>query len=165
MNAKYTFLTDKLQTMKTLTTILLLVAAISATAQVQLDKPLQLTGSGLDARIEGIDTAVAPGDAVPLKMLEAAFQTNSYLYGGQATTGAAGEYLVSIPGVTSIEEGGAVYFRAVPGSTGIPTSLTINGVNYPIVDYSSGTPFQVDIIPGKIYQMIFDGANWQPIGI
>lgn len=130
-----------------------------ALAQVQLDKPLQLTGSGLDARVMGIDTAVLSTDAVNLGMLQSAVAR----YG--EATGSNGTFIISLwPWSTPIA-GTMVSFRANHTHTAAEsnTTLVINGISYDVIyNFITQNPSAMRSIDvGSIVTVIYNGTEFQ----
>lgn len=143
-------------TMKTLTLILLPFLAFG---QVQIDKSLELTGSGLDARVMGIDTAVNGTDAVNLNMLRSAVAHYA------VASGSGGVYNISLFGNYSPIEGSIVSFRANHTHTATEnnTTLIINGVAYPIIfNLLSQTANALKVIDiGSVVTVVYNGSEFQ----
>src|SRR5690348_13214002 len=102
--------------------LILITASFYASAQVQMDKPLQFTGSGTDAKISGIQDVSASNDAVNVQ----AIQQNSLIYANDA--GSANAYAVNLsPAVGSYTAGMVVNFKAANANTGAST-INVNGL-------------------------------------
>lgn len=128
-----------------------------ASAQVQIDKPLQMTGgSSADRRLTNIGDPVAAGDAVNVKSI----QDGSLIFGIASGTG--GNYEVSLtPGPVSYTEGMTVVFKANHANGGAATlkvgSLAaMNIKKSATVDLVAG-----DIANNQIVTVVYDGSNFQ----
>jgi hypothetical protein len=128
-------------------------------AQVDVDKPIRLTGSASDARVEGIQSIEAPEDAVNARSVQRnalVFEANA---GGMdnaysATLSPAPEAL--IPGMT-------VIFKAGLANTGAAT-LDVNGLGeMPIRKNVSDALAADDIKAGQVISVIYDGEAFQLI--
>lgn len=127
-----------------------------AIAQVQLDKPLQLTGSGADAKVSGIKNVSASQDAVSAEVA----QSNSLNYA--AATGAANAYAVTLaPGITSLTTGQIVTFRANLANTGAAT-LNVNGLGAAAIRKNGDAALAAnDIKANQIVTVVYDGTAFQ----
>jgi hypothetical protein len=142
--------------MKTLLSLLFVCLVCMAFAQVELDKPLQLTGTGQDARISGIKAITDPEDAASAVSI----QHNSVSYAPAA--GSVNAYSVDLaPAITGYAVGLTVHFKSNNQNTG-PCSLNVNGQGaLPIrknfnVDLAAG-----DIRNGQLVSVMFDGTQFQ----
>lgn len=132
---------------------------LAVSAQVQIDKPLELTGSGLDARVMGIQSAVNGTDAVNLNMLRSA--SNQYA----EATGSGGVFSISLFGTFQPIGGTIVSFRSNHTHTATEnnTSLVINGISYPVIFNLLSQPANslkvIDI--GSVVTVIYNGSEFQ----
>lgn len=144
--------------MKNLLLFVLLLPSV-AFGQVQINKPLELTGSGMDARVMGIDTAVVGTDAVNLNMLRSAVAQ----YG--VATGTGGVYSINLFGGFQPIEGGIVSFKSnhTHTATESNTTLVINGTPYPIIyNLLSQTGNALKVIDiGSVVTVIYNGSEFQ----
>ena len=140
--------------------LVLSVNSISTTAQVtkQIHGRIELTQSGNDARITGIDSVGLPNDAVNVL----AVQQGRLIFA--ADTGTTGNYFVNLnPAVSSLQPGTIINFKANSSNT-TATNLTVNGLGpYPIKKYVDMDLQTDDIRAGQMVSVIFDGVNFQMI--
>src|ERR1700679_2022909 len=86
---------------------------IQVDAQLQVDHPIQLTGSGTNAKVTGIQSVTNPNDATNVSSL----QGGSFVYA--EASGASNNFLLNIsPAITSYQEGMLFSFKS---------NQTING--------------------------------------
>jgi len=133
---------------------LLLIAPVFA--QVEVDKRLDLTGTGPDARITGIEEIIAPGDAVNA----ASIQGNRLAY--SASTGTSGNYSISLnPAPVAYEEGMVIYFKANHTSGGL-ASVNVNGLGAkPLHETPSLQLTCGQIEEDAIIAAVYDGTRFQ----
>ena len=124
------------------------------TAQVQIDKSIQLSGSGANARIEGIKQVSQLQDAVSAEVV----QKNSLLYTPATNTGNA--YAVSLsPSFSSLVDGQMIHFRAAAANTGAIT-LNVNSTGAKDVRKQFDVALSADDIKaGQMVSVIFDSLN------
>lgn len=137
----------------------LLLFPACAMAQVEVDKPIQLTGSGADARISGIQQSAASTDATSVR----AVQSGSYNF-GLATGGGSNAFAVSLsPAPASLSAGMIIYFKADAANTGAAT-LNVNGTGALQIYKNGNQPLAAnDIISGQVAAVIHDGTQFQLI--
>ena len=144
--------------MKNLILFILLPMAVSA--QVQINKPLELTGSGMDARVMGIDTAVLGTDAVNLNML----QSSMFRY-AESSGGSNGQYFISLYPWSGPTKGMILSFKADHTHRAIETNtlLFINGVMYTIIFNAVSEPNYADKIidSGTVVTVVFSDPEFQ----
>src|ERR1700730_5234028 len=101
--------------------VLLTAGCFTTFAQVQVDKPIQLTGSGANAKVSGIQSVTANQDAVNVD----AVQKNALTFA--AATGGTNAYAVTLaPALTAYTTGMVVSFISNGANTGAAT-LDVNG--------------------------------------
>ncbi len=134
-----------------------MMLSTAITAQVELDKPLQLTGTGADAKIEGIQSITLPQDAVSAE----AVQKSSLTYDDSAG-GATDAYTASLsPSPAALNAGLLVMFKANANNTGAAT-LNVNGLGDIPLKKDAGDDLAADDIKaGQIVAAIYDGTNFQ----
>lgn len=131
--------------------------ASTALSQVQIDKPLQLTGSGSDARIEGIESITGLQDAVSAE----AVQKSSLVFDGSASGGTNAYAAALTPAPASLVPGFFVVFKANANNTGAAT-LSVNGLAaVPLKKDVNADLAAGDIKANQIVSAIYDGANFQ----
>lgn len=130
---------------------------LSATAQVDIDKTINLTGTGPDGKVTGIKEVTAARDAVSAEVL----QKGNLQF---ATTGAstATAYAVTLaPAVTGYTTGMMLSFIATVANTG-PLTVNVNGLGArTIKKYATANLSSGDITVGQLVTVIYDGANFQ----
>ncbi len=144
--------------MRKLTIIIsgLLMFGSSGLTQVEVDKPIQLTGTGSNAKITGIDEVTGSKDATSVKSIQA---------GGLifATTGGTADAieLTLDPAPDGYLVGMTVHFRAAGNNTG-PVSVDVNGIGaVPLHKYVTEPLEAGDILSGQMVIMMFDGSAFQ----
>lgn len=132
--------------------------AASLIAQVQVDKALQLTGTGSDAKISGIKDVSSAQDAVSAEVI----QNNNltYVTGG----GSANAYTATLaPAITSYVAGQIVSFKAGVDNTAAST-LNVNGLGVKTIKKNFNTDLTAgDIKNGQVVTVIYDGTTFQMI--
>ncbi len=140
--------------MKQLTTFLLIAFSLSAFAQVEVDRSIELTGSGSDARITGIEEINTESDAVNA----GAIQNNALTYSDATLNGSTYEISIS-PAPSALQSGQVFHFRAGSANTGA-TSLKVNGLTaYPITKNFNQPLDANDVRQGQMVSVMFDGTN------
>ncbi|MCC6599995.1 MAG: hypothetical protein IT223_04890 [Crocinitomicaceae bacterium] len=126
-------------------------------SQADLDKPLRLTGTGADAKIEGIKDISQPQDAVSAE----AVQKSSLVFDGSAS-GAADAYTATlVPTPASLTPGILVMFVATANNTGAAT-INVNGLGAIALKKDVSADLEADDIKaGQIISAIYDGTNFQ----
>ena len=125
-------------------------------AQVEIDKSLQLTGSGLDSEIQGIKSVTDSLDAVNVKSI----QNGSLLY--SAAQGANDTFLVSLnPAISGLQAGMVIHFLSNQDISG-PAAFNLQSLGaFPIKKNFNVDLGASDIQNGQMVSLIFDGSNWQ----
>ncbi|MCC6601282.1 MAG: hypothetical protein IT223_11505 [Crocinitomicaceae bacterium] len=137
-----------------LSLFLLMGISISAIAQIQVDRRIELTGTGSDARITGIEEINTGSDAVNA----AAIQNNELIYSDATLNGSTYEINIS-PAPSALQSGQVFHFRAGAVNTGA-TLLKVNALTaYPIAKNFNQPLSANDIQQGQMVSVIFDGAN------
>src|SRR5947207_1840183 len=106
--------------MKYFTLAGLLLAGFSAFSQVDVDKSINLSGAGSNAKISGIKNVSAAQDALSVE----AYQKGAFIYGG-LSTGSSTAYVISLaPGLSAAYTAGMIlYFKAHTACGNGPVSL------------------------------------------
>ena len=140
------------------TFILILAGTLVSQAQVQLDRQLQMIGSGDSSRITGIDSVSESTDAVNVDAL----QRGKFIYA--EATGSSGNYEVNLsPVITKLQPGMVIRFKANHDTPGAAT-LTVNGGSQiPLKKNVSSAIASGDIKDEQMVSVIFDGSNFQVI--
>jgi len=123
-------------------------------AQIQIDKPIQFTGSGSDARISGIKSVTAAEDGVSAQVI----QNNNLVYA--AATLNAGVYEIGLsPAVTALQTGQVFHFTANAANSGA-CSLKVNTTaSAPVTKNFDQSLSANDIKAGQMVSVIYDGTN------
>ena len=135
-----------------------LMGSMAAFSQVQLDKPLQLTGTGTDGKIEGIKSVSASQDAVSAEVI----QKNTLTY--VQATGSANTYAAAyLPAITAYTAGQMLSFKAGVANTGAST-LNVNGLGAKEIKKNGSADLAAnDIKSGQVVTVIYDGTQFQMI--
>ena len=138
--------------------VVVMMVSFATFAQVQLDKPIQLTGTGVDAKIEGIKSVTQAQDAVSAEVV----QKNSLTYVQAA--GSANAYTAALaPAITAYTTGQVVTFKANAANTAAAT-LNVNGLGARSIKKNADTDLAADEIKnGQIVTVIYDGTQFQMV--
>jgi hypothetical protein len=144
--------------MKHVLTISFLAISVAAVSQVEIDRRIDFTGTGSNAKITGIDEVSAAKDAVSAEVI----QSNALTYA--AAGGVADAYTVTLlPAVASYTAGQLLTFRANAPNTGAST-VDVNGLGVkPIMKNGDQDLAADDIKNGQIVTVIYDGTNFQMV--
>lgn len=148
-----------------LNTVFWLIVALAltsdyATSQIQIDKPVELTGSGSDARVTGIQSVTDQTDATSVQTI----QSGQFIY-AQAQGTANDITLTLSPPVVTYTEGMMVNFKCSSDNTG-PVTLNVNGLGaIPIKKYVSSALGAGDLLVGQVASVVFDGTNFQLVSL
>jgi hypothetical protein len=125
-------------------------------AQVEIDRPLSLTGTAGQARVMGIDSIGDSQDAVNAR----AIQQNSLVYA--PATGSTDAYAVTLePAVAAYTTGMIVGFRANLDNTGACT-IDVNGIGTRAIMKHFDSPLEgQDIRSGQMVTLMYDGTHFQ----
>lgn len=130
----------------------------AAFAQVQIDQALELTGSGSNAKVTGIDNVSGAKDAVSAEVV----QSNALTYA--AAGGVADAYTVTLaPAIAAYTTGQLLTFRANAANTGSST-VNVNGLGVKTIKKNGDQDLAADDIKnGQIVTVIYDGTNFQMV--
>jgi hypothetical protein len=143
--------------MKSFLFTLALIAAGAVHAQIEVDKPIELTGTGGDARVSGIQTISDAGDAVNASSV----QQGTLLFA--TATFSSDDYSVTLTPAPSYSAGLTVHFLAPSPNTGAAT-LNVNGLGaVPVLKNFNAALSANDIKAGQVVSVIYDGSNFQMI--
>lgn len=135
---------------------ILMALSSYAFAQLQVDQRIELTGSGSNARISGIEQVSAPDDAVHAQ----AIQDNALTYAPAVLNGSTYEISLA-PAVTTLQSGQIFHFRAPAANSGT-CSLKVNGTPAWPISKNFNQPLAAnDIRTGQMVSVMFDAANNQ----
>ncbi len=137
-----------------------MLLAAGASAQVQVSKQIQMTGTTtFDKRITGLGSVQDTTDAVSA----GAIQKSTLTYA--TASGLPGVYAVFLPVAPAVYSAGmTVTFKANVANTGA-TTLNVNGLGTrPIYKNGSIALAANDIAAGQIVTVICDGTNFQIVG-
>lgn len=129
-----------------------------ASAQVQIDKAIQLTGTGSDAKISGIDDVSSSQDAVSAEVVQSSALTYA------AAAGAANAFTVTLaPAVAGYTNGQTVTFKANAANTGAAT-VNVNGLGAKTIKKNSDQDLAAnDIKANQLVTVVYDGTNFQMV--
>ncbi|TAF35234.1 MAG: hypothetical protein EAZ57_01285 [Cytophagales bacterium] len=134
----------------------------TATAQVQINREVQMNGAGVDDRkVTGLSAASAVTTPVATDAVSnATIQSNWLTY--KLATGAVNAYAVTlVPAVASYQTGMIVNFRANAANTGAAT-LNVNGLGaIPIRKLVTTALSPNDIMINQMVTVMYDGTNFQ----
>ncbi|MCC6599261.1 MAG: hypothetical protein IT223_01140 [Crocinitomicaceae bacterium] len=142
--------------------LILSFAAVTATfaafSQVDIDKAINLSGSGSDAKITGIQEVNGAQDAVSAETV----QKGALTYAG--ATGSGGAYAITLaPAISAYTAGQVLNFSANHANTGAAT-LNVNSIgDIAIVKNGSVALAADDIKSGQFVTVIYDGTNFQMV--
>lgn len=137
-----------------------MMVAAGASAQVQVSKQIQMTGTTtFDKRITGLGSVQDTTDAVSA----GAIQKSSLTYA--TATGLSNAYVVFLPVAPAAYTAGmTVTFKANVANTGAAT-LNVNGLGTRPIYKNGGTALAAnDISANQIITAVFDGSNFQITG-
>jgi hypothetical protein len=139
-----------------LLTAVMAFLGISVHAQVDIDKSVNLTGTGVNAKIAGVDTVTGSKDAVNVKSV----QRGALVYSAASNSGST--YLVTLsPAPDSYVAGMLVNFKANIANTGV-TTVNVNGLGAKTIKKSVSGDLSVgDISANQMVSVIYDGTNFQ----
>jgi len=140
---------------------------ISAFTQVEIDQSIQLTGTGLNARISGIEGIADTSDAVNVKTVARGtlnlIENTTYSVQGSVVAGAVGNVsMLAAAGVGGIIAAGILFRLRVPGDNTGPVSISINGMDELAIVKNVNNPLLAgDLKEGQMIEIMFDGTNFQ----
>ena len=146
--------------MRTPTIIPLLLLAFTMNAQVQVDKPVVLTGAQpADRRVEGIPAPTSDDQAMNAEGLQLA----AYAYA--EITGQPDLWSVQVqPVPDSLPAGSLLLLKAAFTNTG-PVELSINGGPLAPVTKNGVAPLDsADVLAGEVVVLVHDGQRFQLTG-
>jgi hypothetical protein len=143
---------------KLLLTGSLLASALLVQSQVEVDKPITLTGTGADGKITGIQSVTLPADATSAEVV----QSGSLSYA--AASGSSNAFAITLsPAPAAYAEGMEVRFRANHAISG-PATVNVNGLGAKSIVKNISTPLgNCDIAVNQIVAAVYDGTNFQLI--
>ena len=145
--------------MKTVLQIILgLLFFSTAFGQLEVNKPIVLTGSGIDAKVVGIQNVSNMQDAVSVDYI----QKDSLKFA--IATGSNNNYSVNLtPAVSSLSVGMVVLFQANFSNTGAAT-LSVNGLSSKTIKKNYNTDLDTnDIRAGQMVSVMYDGNNFNQV--
>lgn len=127
-------------------------------SQVEINKPIQLTGTSADAKISGVKTVAEAQDAVSAEVI----QKNSLTY--VQATGTVNAFAVALtPAITAYTPGQMISFQAGSAITG-PATLNVNGLGAKSIKKNASADLAAnDIKSGQMVTVIYDGTQFQMI--
>lgn len=130
--------------------------ALAGWSQVQVDHSIQLTGTGSNAKVTGIEEVNGAEDATSAESI----QKNAVTYASATNSGNA--YSVSlVPAPASYTTGMIVHFKASADVSG-PASLNINGLGAAAIKKNYNADLSAnDIKNGQMVSVMYDGTNFQ----
>jgi len=130
--------------------------ALIGWTQVQIDQAIQLTGTGSNAKVTGIEEVNSAEDATSAESI----QKNAVTYA--AATNLGNTYSVSlIPAPVAYTTGMTVHFRASADITG-SALLNVNGLGAQTIKKNYDVDLEAnDIKNGQMVSVIYDGVHFQ----
>ena len=140
--------------------VLCLLFGTQVFAQLEVDHPIQLTGTGVNAKVSGIQSVTGEQDAVSAQTV----QNGSLVYA--TTTGTGNNFFASIsPGVTAYTAGMVVNFISNQKVNG-PATLNVNNLGAKPIKKSINQDLQgCEIQNGQFVTVAYDGTNFQMLSI
>lgn len=129
-------------------------------AQVQIDKPIQMTGNtSANRQIKNVGEATQATDAVNAESV----QSGKLNYAD--ATGSVNDFTVSLsPAPTAYTPGMIVNFKSNNATTGAAT-INVNGLGAKAIKKQVTTDLASnDILAGQLVSLIYDGSNFQMLG-
>ncbi len=145
--------------MKKVFTLASLLAAFTGFSQVEIDQRIELTGTGSQAKIEGIEESSGATDATNVKSV----QSGTFNF-GVASGGGSNAFAVSLsPAPDALTTGMIVYFKADAAISG-PATLDVNSLGSLAIYKNGNVPLAAnDIIADQVAAVIYDGTQFQLI--
>lgn len=124
-------------------------------AQLQIDKPLNFSGSGTDAKVTGIKDVSGAQDAVSAEVIQQGSLTYALATGTNA-------YAITLsPAITSYATGMTVNFIAANANTAAST-LNVNGLGARAIKKAVSNDLVAgDLAAGQAASVMYDGTNFQ----
>lgn len=134
-----------------------LLFATAASAQVQVDKQLQMTGSApADRQIKNVGDAAQATDAVNAQTLQA----GKLNYAVASNSGNAFSLSLT-PGISTYTPGMIINFKVTSAISGAAT-LNVNGLGAKSIKKQVTNDLAAnDIVSGQLVSVIYDGTNFQ----
>lgn len=125
------------------------------TAQVRVDKPIELTGTGADQRqVTGLEHTAAPAAA-----LTAATETSGV---HRLAATAPGEWTFILPALPGPPQTGTQLLLQVPSASPGAVQITINGSGpHPLTQGPDLAVHGTDLAEGTMLSVVFDGDGFQ----
>lgn len=148
-----------MKSLKFLCTLSFAMIAIAAFSQIQIDKSIQLTGSGADGKISGVKQVTSAQDAVSAEVL----QNGSLVY--SSAGGSANAITVSLsPAPASYAAGMLVNFKATAAANTGPVTINVNSLGVKSIKKNVSTDLAAnEILVNQLVSLIYDGTNFQVI--
>ncbi len=145
-----------MKNLKIYSLVLSLLFYVIASAQLEVDHPIQLTGSGANAKISGIQSITNTQDAVSA----GAIQNGTLVYA--TATGSNNSFLLNIsPAISQYQAGMAFNFISNQNVNG-PATLNVNGLgSKPIKKNVNHDLSGCEILNNQIVTVVYDGTNFQ----
>jgi hypothetical protein len=127
--------------------------------QVELDRSIQFTGAGNNAKVEGIKSVTSAQDAVSAEVL----QRNGLIYSPASAAGNDYSVTTSPSFGGPLVAGQIIHFRASSANTGAAT-LNVNGTGAVPIRKNFDVALQAnDLKAGQFVSVIYDATNawWQ----
>lgn len=127
-------------------------------AQVLVDKPIQLSAPGADAKIEGIKSVTQSQDAVSAEVVQKSSLTFAL------ASGTPNALLINLsPAISAYVPGQMLSFQAAQANSGAIT-INVNGLGARSIKKNGSSDLAAnDLKPGQMVAIIYDGVNFQMI--
>ena len=147
---------NDMKNLKIYSLVLSLLFYVMASAQLEVDHPIQLTGSGANAKISGIQSITNTQDAVSA----GAIQNGTLVYA--TATGNNNSFLLNIsPAISQYQAGMSFNFISNQNVNG-PATLNVNSLgSKPIKKNVNHDLGGCEILNNQIVTVVYDGTNFQ----
>ena len=149
-----------MKNLKFYTLAVLLLFYVAASAQLEVDHPIQLTGSGANAKITGIQSVTGTQDAASV----GAIQSGVLIYA--TATGTGNAFSINIaPAITGYQAGMVFNFISNQNVNG-PATLNVNGQGAKAIKKNINHDLGgCEILNGQVVIVVYDGTNFQMTSI
>jgi hypothetical protein len=140
--------------------VIVVLWALNGFAQVQVDKPIQLTGSGGDAKLTGIQQVSDLSDAASATSI----QKGALVY--SPAGGSANALTVTLaPAPSAYTEGMIVTLKTSNAANTGAVTLNVNGLGVKSVTKSGTSALAAgDLSANQVVSLVYDGTQFQLIG-
>ena len=129
---------------------------LAASAQLVVDRPIQLNGTNpADRQVLGLPVPTGPMDV----LTAGAEQAGSYR---TASPAAGAEWAIDLPNLSAAPTAGTHIMVRTPSATAGPVNLSVNaGSAIQVLIHGGGPLLGEDVIEGTMLSLVYDGASFQ----